>query len=204
MNMLQQYLAEIQEQLPFGGSRQARTLSEIETHLRESWEAEQKRGLSEEKALKLVLERFGSSKLIGRQFAQLEMERRFWQGKQCWQRAGLFLAPLLLCYAIAALGFLGYDIPRQVFIHLTNDLGNWLSVIHLHFVGILLLGWLILGGPLACTISGIQGIVSMRTMAGMREIAGTKDWSRVIWLNTLWVILGLTLLLFEIFSLITD
>lgn len=191
MSTFQHYLAHIQEQLPFGGPRRARILSEIETHLRESWEEEQRRGVPAEEALALVLERFGSPVLIGRQFAQLEMERRLWQGKQYWQRACLFLAPLLLCYIIAALAFLGYDAPRQAFIHLTDGLRNELWAIHAEFVGILLLGWLVLGGPLACAISGMQGIIVM------------KNWSRVTWLNLLWTILGLAFLLFGLYSLMT-
>lgn len=192
VSTLQHYLAQVQEQLPFGGSRKARILSEIETHLLESWEDEQRRGVPAEEALALVLERFGSPTLLGRQFASLDMERRLWQGRQCWQRACLFLAPLLFCYVLAALEFLGYDAPRQAFIHLTNDLGNELAAIHAWFVGILLVGWLTLGGPLACAISGIQGIVTM------------KNWSRVTWLNIMWTILGLTLLLIDFYGMITD
>jgi hypothetical protein len=188
---LQQYLAQVQEQLPYGGSRRARILSEIETHLLESWQDEQRRGIPAEEALALVLERFGSPTLVCGQFARLEMDRRLWQGRQCWQRACLFLAPLLFCYVIGALAFLGYDAPRQVFIHLTNDLGGELEAIHAWFVGVLLVGWLILGGPLACVVSGIQGIVTM------------KNWSRVTWLNSMCTIFGLAFLLIGIYGLIT-
>ena len=52
---LRHYLAQVQEQLPFGGSRRARILSETETHLLESWEDEQRRGIPTEEALALVL-----------------------------------------------------------------------------------------------------------------------------------------------------
>ena len=45
INTLQRYLAQVQEQLPFGGSRRARILSELETHLLEIWEDEQRRGI---------------------------------------------------------------------------------------------------------------------------------------------------------------
>jgi hypothetical protein len=81
---LQHYLAQVQEQLPFGGSRRARILNEIETHLLESWEDERSRGLPSEEALALALERFGSPAVIGQQFAHLEIERRLRQGNQCW------------------------------------------------------------------------------------------------------------------------
>lgn len=191
MSPLQHYLAQVQEELPFGGSRRARILSEIETHLLESWEDEQIRGIPAEEALALVLERFGSPTLIGQQFACLETERRLWQGRQCWQRACLFLAPLLFCFVIGVLGFLGYDAPRQVFIHFSDDLGNELEAIHVGFVGILLVGWLSLGGPLASVISGIQGMVTL------------KNWSRVTWLNLLWTVLGLLFLLIDIYGMIT-
>lgn len=188
---LQHYLAQVQEHLPFGGSRRARILSEIETHLLESWEDEQSRGLSSEEALALALERFGSPALIGQQFACLEIELRLRQGRQCWQRACLFLMPLLFCCVIGLLGQLGYDAPRQVFIRFTDDLGNELAEAHVWFVGILLVGWLSLGGPFACAISGIQGIATM------------KNWSRVTWLNLLWASLGLALLLFDLYGMIT-
>jgi hypothetical protein len=46
ISTLQHYLAQVQEQLPFGGSRGSRILREIETHLLESWQDEQRRGIS--------------------------------------------------------------------------------------------------------------------------------------------------------------
>ncbi|HEY0753008.1 MAG TPA: permease prefix domain 1-containing protein [Ktedonobacteraceae bacterium] len=188
---IQRYLAQIQKQLPTGGSRRERILSEIETHLQESWEEEQRRDVPAEEALAHVFERFGSPALIGKQFACLEKERQLWQGQQCWQRACLFLAPLLFCYVIAALSFLGYDAPRQVFIHFTNSLGNGLATIHAGFIGTLFFGWLILGGPLACAISGTLGIITM------------KNWSQLTWLNLMWTTLGLVFLLFGLYTLIT-
>jgi hypothetical protein len=191
MNALQQYLTHVEQHLPFGGSRRARILSEIETHLVESWEEEQKQGVPADEALALVLERFGSPTLISSQFVQLEMERRLWQGKQYWQRACLFLTPLLLIYFIAALAFLGYDTPRQVFMQLSNNLESGLTAVHAGFVGVLLLGWLVIGGPLACTISGTLGMITV------------KNWSRVTWINLMWTILGLLFLLFGIYSLAT-
>ena len=200
---LQDYLVQIQEQLPFGGPRRARILSEIETHLLESWEHEQRHGIPAEEALALAMERFGSPMLVGRQFARLEMERRLWQARQCWQRACLFLAPLLFCYIIAAFAFFGYDAPRQAFMHLTNTLRNELIAVHVEFVGILLLGWLILGGPLACAISGIQGIVTMSAISRTGGIVAMKNWSRVTWLNIMWTILGLAFLLFGLYALMT-
>ena len=99
--------------------------------------------------------------------------------------------PLLFCCVIGLLGQFGYDAPRQVFIRFTNDLGNELAAAHLWFVGILLVGWLSLGGPLTCAISGIQGMVT------------TKNWSRVTWLNLLWTFLGVALLLFDLYGMIT-
>ena len=192
VSALRDYLAHIQETLPFGGSRRTRILSEIETHLQESWEEEQRHGIPAEEALRLVLERFGPPALIGEQFTQLESARRLWLGKQCWQRACLFLAPLLWCYFIAAISFLGYDAPRLAFIHFSNSLGNTLGAIHAEFLGILLLGWLVLGTPLACVISGTLGVLTM------------KNWSWVTWLNLLWAVLGLALFFFEVYSLMID
>lgn len=71
------------------------------------------------------------------------------------------------------------------------------------FVGILLLGWLILGGPLACVISGIQGIVTMSAISGTQGIVTRKNWSRVTWLNIMCTILGLAFLLIGLYGLIT-
>ncbi len=188
---LQQYLGLIQKQLPGKGTRKARILYELETHLLESWEQEQEQGISADVALSHVLERFGSPTLIGQEFARLEAERRQRLGQQWWQRACLSLAPLLSCYLIAALAFLGDDAPRLAFIHFTDSLWNLLVLLHLWLIGVLLAGLLILGGPAVSVISGTMGMITL------------KGWSRLTWLNLMCVMLGLFLLLFGLYSLAT-
>jgi hypothetical protein len=188
---LQQYLAQIEEQLPRDAAFRARILDELEGHLLESWEYEVERGVPMDEALNIVLERFGHPSLIGLEFALLEREHQLWRGKQYWQRAFLFLAPILCCYVIAGLAMLGFDAPRQALIHFSNDVGNGLAVIHAWFAGILILGWLMLGGPLACLISSVQGIVVV------------KKWTWVTCLNLLFATLGLALLLLETYAICT-
>ena len=132
------YLRALERALWLRGLADADTLAEIESHLRESIEQGQSRGLSPEEAERQALERFGSVKVVARTF---EKERNTtmqsillavavlaglfsaWvDARPTWDDAGILVGGLLLVSGLLTL--LGHRRPWLIAL----AVGIWIPV----------------------------------------------------------------------------
>jgi hypothetical protein len=110
---LNQSVSKWREGLADAGTLRSADLDELEHHLRDSVAQLRAGELSEEEAFFVAAGRLGSSHLLSREFAKVNLSQ-VWQGRLCWMLLGIFLYQLIMQFPNTVVLMHRFPAPRTL------------------------------------------------------------------------------------------